>query len=48
MDPNTYNSNSYVSGVIQKAGGSPPALQTGGAWQGPSSFRVEVALKNRM
>jgi hypothetical protein len=45
MDPNTYNSNSYVSGVIQKAGGSPPALQTGGAWQAPG-YANPMPIKN--
>ncbi|GKS84590.1 RHS repeat-associated core domain-containing protein [Acidovorax sp. SUPP1855] len=35
MDPGTYNSNSYVSGVIQRAGAVPPTLNTGGNWQAP-------------
>ena len=35
MDPGKYNSNSYVSGIIQRAGGVPPSLETGGQWQAP-------------
>ena len=32
---NGYNSNSYVSGVLKAAGGTPPALRSGGTFQTP-------------
>lgn len=35
MPAGTYNSNSYVSGVLQAAGATAPALPTNGRWQAP-------------
>ena len=35
MSAGTYNSNSYVSGVLRRAGVIPPALNTGGRFQVP-------------
>lgn len=35
MGPERYNSNSFVAGVIRAAGGTLPALNSGGLWQAP-------------
>lgn len=35
MTQGAYNSNSYVSGIIIHAGGTPPNLNTRGEWQAP-------------
>jgi RHS repeat-associated protein len=45
MDPGTYNSNSYVSGVIENSGGTPPSLNTGGSWQAPG-YGNPMPIKN--
>ena len=47
MPAGNYNSNSFVSGVIESAGGKPPVLQTGGAWQAPG-YQNPVPISNNI
>jgi hypothetical protein len=35
MAPGHFNSNSFVSGVLQSAGATPPSINTGGQFQLP-------------
>ena len=47
MDQGKYNSNSYVSGVINRAGGAPPQLNTGGQWQAPG-YENPLPIENKV